>query len=409
MASRDRGAVVVRKLLVNAGWPLGSLLFALALCGCFSGEIAEHWQTGDGASGTIVEDGSVPNRPPHRRDGGADENPDAADPTTPDAGQDSEPRRDEPDAGPEPEAEVPAVDQCLHADDVAVLESEDLTSASESCIGPCLGQSDVRGCLSPCIQSLTALGRDCARCFASLVTCTLDTCSGECSSGTLTAECRQCQREEGCVGMYLECSGLEGVTCLSDLNCDSGCPGFGDPDCECECDSTEDICEAGGRDSADACSCDWDCAATSEPCGSDGHCDSWCFVGTDPDCPCTCDFNDSCEALEAGSAETCPCDDDCPSGTEACSADGHCDGFCPEGTDRDCVTCDCDYFMDVCESTTDATKIECECDFDCHGEAEACDADGHCDTYCDPLGMCEDPDCSGSEGSGYLTGTCARS
>ena len=44
------------------------------------------------------------------------------------------------------------------------------------------------------------------------------------------------------------------------------------------------VCEAQFKCSNIACFCDPDCAGGIEPCGADGHCDSWCLKDTDPDC-----------------------------------------------------------------------------------------------------------------------------
>ncbi|MBI5489399.1 MAG: hypothetical protein HY905_18850 [Deltaproteobacteria bacterium] len=91
-------------------------------------------------------------------------------------------------------------------------------------------------------------------------------------------------------------------------------------------------------------------------------------------------------------------------GAAGCSADGECntDPACL-GVDPDCASpCGCDYFSGICEAMADATDAECPCDADCASAGDnACGEDGHCDTWCDPGGVCVDPDCSGG-------GPCAR-
>jgi hypothetical protein len=157
------------------------------------------------------------------------------------------------------------------------------------------------------------------------------------------------------------------------------------------------------------CSCDLDCDATHGACEDDGHCDDYCPAGADPNCAtCDCDyFSSICEAAEIGSTAECTCDPDCAGPAGACEADGHCDSWCPAAADPDC-SCDCDYFPDVCEAAVNGSDTDCPCDGDCVGGAHACEAEGHCDTWCDPGGICVDPDCTGAEGSGFLTGNCIR-
>ncbi|MBN1944510.1 MAG: DUF2817 domain-containing protein [Bradymonadales bacterium] len=124
-----------------------------------------------------------------------------------------------------------------------------------------------------------------------------------------------------------------GVLCAQDGFCDRLCTT--DPDCACSCDYNQ-YCEAAARGSDETCPCDPDCEGGLAACSMDGHCDTWCPTDTDPDCPCSCNFNEYCEAAARGSAETCRCDPNCQDGQTACSADDHCDTWCPEGVDPDC-------------------------------------------------------------------------
>ncbi|MBU0550082.1 DUF2817 domain-containing protein [Myxococcota bacterium] len=77
-------------------------------------------------------------------------------------------------------------------------------------------------------------------------------------------------------------------------------------------------------------------ALTSEAhCIGDGRCDVACRV--DPDCDCACDYHARvCEPAARGVVTVCGCDPDCADGAAACVAEGHCDTWCPAGADPDC-------------------------------------------------------------------------
>lgn len=197
---------------------------------------------------------------------------------------------------------------------------------------------------------------------------------------------------EGCGTLDSDCGGGGGGGCVSgDGVCGAGCTSATDSDCgTCTCDVFSGICNVSTNGSTNACTCDPDCGT---PCGSDGTCDTMCPAGADPDCEveCECDTNRFCEAARPGTTDTCTCDDDCGAGDAACSADGHCDTFCPDGEDPDCApTCDCDYNPGICEAEAPGASTACDCDEDCAGGLDPCKSDGHCDTWC-PDGF--DPDC----------------
>lgn len=160
------------------------------------------------------------------------------------------------------------------------------------------------------------------------------------------------------------------------------------------------------------CNYDPDCGSGPD-CTNDNWCNPDCATGGDPDCAvaCTCDYHDGiCEPTAKESSAACACDDDCAGGKTPCGDDGHCDTWCPSGTDPDCgssdcdqsafydpdcksSTCSCDYHNDVCEMQTknDANMKPCYCDADCSDEYfDPCSNEGHCDTWC-PAG--QDPDC----------------
>ena len=201
------------------------------------------------------------------------------------------------------------------------------------------------------------------------------------------------------------------------LDADVDADGGGDVDADldgdidsCSCARLPGRCDASVVGSTSPCPCDNDCDAATPPCDLDGYCDDWCPEGTDIDCSdCWCDYySDVCEAADFGSTDNCLCDRDCTGAHSACERDGHCDTWCPEGADPNCGPCECDGFDDVCEPSDDGTLAVCTCDPDCSDGGVACRADGHCDTWCDPGGLCQDPDCTGAGGSGYHTGDCRR-
>jgi hypothetical protein len=168
-------------------------------------------------------------------------------------------------------------------------------------------------------------------------TCSNGVCSATCQDECTTSGAKECTASG--TG-YRTCGNHDGDTCLEwslETTCPTGqtCTN-GTCATVCDCDFYRDICEPGAPNSAVACSCDPDCSGGKQPCGDDGHCDSWCPAGVDPDCGCSCDYNEYCEAAERDSSETCLCDPDCEPHDWACSDDGHCDTWCPTGYDPDC-------------------------------------------------------------------------
>ena len=198
--------------------------------------------------------------------------------------------------------------------------------------------------------------------------------------------------------------------------------------CEPDCESKEcgdDGCGGSCGDCPPGSDCDdeglcGECVPDCEgkECGLDG------CEGTCGDCPdylqcfnwqcvdeqlCMCDYNEAvCEPKEDESVEVCACDPDCQApGSEPCGEDGYCDVWCDPGgicKDLDCPTfelgecgetaCACDYSGGVCEAKEDESVEVCACDPDCQAAgSEPCGEDQHCDTWCDPGGVCKDIDC----------------
>jgi hypothetical protein len=172
-----------------------------------------------------------------------------------------------------------------------------------------------------------------------------ETCSNGVCATSCTDECSQ-TGDAQCTpsgGGFQECGDFDADNCLewsTVTTCDSAAGETcvsGACVVACDCDFNAGICEPEAPGSTTACGCDPDCGT---PCGQDGHCDSWCPAGQDPDCACACDYNEYCEADAQGSSATCPCDPDCELHEVACSDDGHCDTFCPDppaaDADPDC-------------------------------------------------------------------------
>jgi hypothetical protein len=241
-----------------------------------------------------------------------------------------------------------------------------------------------------------------------VVSMTLCTCS---TTNYYLPECSCRSTDDTGTGCHDDGDGADpAVRCVSDGFCDSACPNGTDPDCSsCSCDRNPDACNTASYGSTSDCSCDPNCTSVDHACGADDYDDTYC--NSDPDREgCGCDYYTGvCESADRNSTTDCPCDVDCDDYHHACVLDSHCDTWCPIGADPDCVgQCDCDFFDAICEAATNGTDQPCDCDADCGASYSACQADGHCDDRCDPDEICGDPDCSGDEGQGYLTGECDR-
>jgi hypothetical protein len=161
--------------------------------------------------------------------------------------------------------------------------------------------------------------------------------------------------------------------CASDGTCNPSCRA--DPDCakpSCSCDYTPGTCEVKSKCSPDVCTCDDDCTGVS-PCGSDGHCDTWCPTDWDPDCAGDADNGKYCTGGGGG-------------GDEDAGGGGGGGGG----------SCSCDYTPGVCDAEAKCSLDACYCDVDCD-IYESCEPDGHCDSWC-PTDS--DPDCDGSDKNG---------
>jgi hypothetical protein len=218
--------------------------------------------------------------------------------------------------------------------------TNECTANSKACVGTSgtheCGNFDADSCLEwgpivPCPQGQTCSNGTCS-----------SSCTDECPS-VGAKECtisgdgvHTCQSSGGCLVWGLPSSCLQGQVCSNGACVDA-----------CDCDFTHGICEPTAPGSTTACSCDPDCSGTSA-CGADAYCDSWCPPNVDPDCNCGCTYNEYCEADAVGSTGTCSCDPDCEVNEVACSDDGHCDTWCPAGYDPDCGVDACrDRWMSV--------------------------------------------------------------
>jgi hypothetical protein len=173
-------------------------------------------------------------------------------------------------------------------------------------------------------------------------TCSAGMCSSTCMDECMPSGSTQCSSSGGGTRM---CGNFDADSCLEfgpTTSCSSGqtCRASGSSaSCvaACSCDYNMGICEPAARSSTAPCTCDPDCTGGAMPCQGDGHCDTWCPAGVDPDCTaCACDYNPYCEAASMGSSATCACDPSCDLNEVACADDAHCDTWCPSGADPDC-------------------------------------------------------------------------
>jgi len=167
-------------------------------------------------------------------------------------------------------------------------------------------------------------------------TCSMGQCDVTCTNECAAMNDTQCTTSGG---GFQVCDYPAGSTCLAwgpQVSCavDETCVA-GACVLVCDCDFNAGICEPDSPGSTTACSCDDDCIGGS-PCETDGHCDTWCPPNADVDCDCACDYNEYCEAGTQGGTDTCACDPDCEPNEWACDDDGHCDTWCTAGVDPDC-------------------------------------------------------------------------
>jgi hypothetical protein len=168
-------------------------------------------------------------------------------------------------------------------------------------------------------------------------TCSNGVCNAACQDECTTDGAKECNASGTA---YRVCGNFDTDSCKEwgpETQCPTGetCQS-GDCVVLCDCDYYPNVCEASAPGSTIACACDPDCSGGLLPCVLDGHCDTWCPANEDPDCGCSCDYNEYCEAADQNSTDTCLCDPDCEPHDWACSDDGHCDTWCPDGEDPDC-------------------------------------------------------------------------
>ena len=191
---------------------------------------------------------------------------------------------------------VCGTESCGECEEGEVCDDGACLCAGEACAEGCCGEGEV------CLWDGACCAPDCGG-----RECGDDGCGGSCGPGCSAGEL--CAWESG--------------SCVT----------------SCACDFDVGFCEPDAPDSFTACGCDPDCAPSPGggwPCTGDGYCDVWCPIDSDPDCYCSCDYNGYCEAAEYGSTATCMCDEACEPHESACSDDGHCDSWCPAGADPDC-------------------------------------------------------------------------
>jgi hypothetical protein len=123
-----------------------------------------------------------------------------------------------------------------------------------------------------------------------------------------------------------------------------------------------------------------------------------------------CDDSDCADepaCVVVNCAENGSCNPDCVDAGTNLPTDPDCNQCTPETSDESCQnpSCSCDYWGFVCEAEKKCSDVPCECDPDCidleQGLFEACNSDGHCDTWCKTD---VDPDCSGDPDNGKHCG-----
>ena len=130
----------------------------------------------------------------------------------------------------------------------------------------------------------------------------------ECATDPDCEEWYACDSDEHCdtwctTGSDPDCAGTAGdgkycggtQECVADDYCDESCAS--DPDCgggPCSCNYNANVCEVSQKCSESECSCDPDCGQA-YACDWDGHCDTWCSTGADPDCTGTSGDGKYCE------------------------------------------------------------------------------------------------------------------
>lgn len=100
---------------------------------------------------------------------------------------------------------------CLNETDCPMVEDGSLRTAAQTCGVACQSDADPATCAVGCIVDEEGSTPACSACYAALVGCAAENCLSECGAAPASAECNQCQIDEGCRGDFDDCSGLTTV------------------------------------------------------------------------------------------------------------------------------------------------------------------------------------------------------
>ncbi len=98
---------------------------------------------------------------------------------------------------------------CNNDHDLGMLSGADLENLMAVCGYNCLYMpNDYTVCTTSCVQTETGVTPGCARCFGETLTCVRDYCAVQCAGGGPMDLCLECQREKGCLDIFVNCSGF---------------------------------------------------------------------------------------------------------------------------------------------------------------------------------------------------------
>ena len=149
---------------------------------------------------------------------------------------------------------------------------------------------------------------------------TCKTCAKDCGPCCPNGKC---DYGESCNSCAADCGPCKPGQCGGGDGCNPACGIDGDPDCDPQCGcnwhspvpgsgktlkDSKKVCEPEAPDTTQPCHCDPDCW-DQQTCSGDGHCDTWCPEGKDPDCGGTTGCGDgTCDVVGPETCSSCPQD-----------------------------------------------------------------------------------------------------
>jgi hypothetical protein len=97
---------------------------------------------------------------------------------------------------------------CTNDADCPKVESGEIRVSAQQCGLGCLSEDDPAVCSVACIVNETDASAACSACYAALIGCASERCLASCGADPASADCNQCQIDEGCRGEFDACSGL---------------------------------------------------------------------------------------------------------------------------------------------------------------------------------------------------------